>query len=79
MVRGRNRRIDSIVDIKWLEDFLSLADSRSFSRSAHERHVTQPAFSRRIRALEAWAGYSDRLLHGEAVAIGICLAFELSR
>ncbi|HEX5958057.1 MAG TPA: 3-dehydroquinate synthase [Hyphomicrobiaceae bacterium] len=30
-------------------------------------------------ALEAWAGFSDRLLHGEAVAIGICLAFELSR
>jgi 3-dehydroquinate synthase len=30
-------------------------------------------------ALEAWAGYSDRLLHGEAVAIGICLAFEFSR
>jgi 3-dehydroquinate synthase len=30
-------------------------------------------------ALEAWAGFSDRLLHGEAIAIGICLAFELSR
>ena len=30
-------------------------------------------------ALEAWAGYSDRLLHGEAVAIGICLAFRLSQ
>jgi 3-dehydroquinate synthase len=30
-------------------------------------------------ALEAWAGYSDRLLHGEAVAIGICLAFGLSQ
>jgi 3-dehydroquinate synthase len=29
-------------------------------------------------ALEAWAGFSDRLLHGEAVAIGICLAFQLS-
>ena len=29
-------------------------------------------------ALEAWAGYSDKLLHGEAVAIGITLAFELS-
>ena len=29
-------------------------------------------------ALEAWAGFSDRLLHGEAVAIGICLAFRLS-
>jgi shikimate kinase/3-dehydroquinate synthase len=30
-------------------------------------------------ALEAWAGYSQRLLHGEAVAIGICLAFQLSQ
>jgi len=30
-------------------------------------------------ALEAWAGYSDKLLHGEAVAIGVTLAFELSR
>lgn len=29
-------------------------------------------------ALEAWTGYSDRLLHGEAVAIGICQAFRLS-
>ncbi len=29
-------------------------------------------------ALEAAAGYSGRLLHGEAVAIGCCLAFELS-
>lgn len=28
--------------------------------------------------LEAWAGYSDRLLHGEAVAIGICQAFRFS-
>jgi 3-dehydroquinate synthase len=30
-------------------------------------------------ALEAWAGFSGRLLHGEAVAIGICLAFRLSQ
>jgi 3-dehydroquinate synthase len=29
-------------------------------------------------ALEAWAGYSGRLLHGEAVAIGMVLAFEFS-
>lgn len=29
-------------------------------------------------ALEAWTGYSDRLLHGEGVAIGICLAFRFS-
>jgi 3-dehydroquinate synthase len=29
-------------------------------------------------ALEAWAGYSDRLLHGEAVAIGTAIAFRFS-
>lgn len=44
------------MDLKWLEDFVSLAETRSFSRSAEERHVTQPAFSRRIQALEMWLG-----------------------
>ncbi|MGI9334753.1 MAG: LysR family transcriptional regulator [Gammaproteobacteria bacterium] len=44
------------MEIKWLEDFLSLARTRNFSRSADERFVTQPAFSRRIKALEIWAG-----------------------
>ncbi len=44
------------METKWLEDFVSLAETRSFSRSAQQRHVTQPAFSRRIQALEAWAG-----------------------
>lgn len=44
------------MDTKWLEDFVSLAETRSFSRSAQLRHVTQSAFSRRIQALEAWAG-----------------------
>jgi len=29
-------------------------------------------------ALEAFTGYSSRLLHGEGVAIGMCLAFRLS-
>lgn len=44
------------MELKWLEDFLSLAETRSFSRSAEERRVTQPAFSRRIRSLEVWLG-----------------------
>jgi DNA-binding transcriptional LysR family regulator len=44
------------VETRWLEDFVSLAETRSFSRSAQLRHITQPAFSRRIQALEAWAG-----------------------
>ncbi|TFV86698.1 LysR family transcriptional regulator [Oxalobacteraceae bacterium OM1] len=44
------------METKWLEDFISLAETRSFSRSAELRHVTQPAFSRRIQSLEAWVG-----------------------
>ncbi|WP_127996891.1 LysR substrate-binding domain-containing protein [Piscinibacter defluvii] len=71
------------METKWLEDFVSLAETRSFSRSAQLRHVTQPAFSRRIQALEAWAGidlvdrssYPTRLtpagetLHAQALEI----------
>ena len=44
------------MEAKWLEDFLSLARTGSFSQSAAERSVTQPAFSRRIKALEEWVG-----------------------
>ncbi len=50
------KAIITAMETKWLEDFVSLAETRSFSRSAQLRHVTQPAFSRRIQALEAWAG-----------------------
>ncbi len=44
------------MELKWIEDFLSLVETGSFSRSAELRHVTQPALSRRIRSLEAWLG-----------------------
>jgi DNA-binding transcriptional LysR family regulator len=44
------------MQIKWLEDFKELAKTRSFSRAAHNRNVTHPAFGRRIKALEAWVG-----------------------
>ncbi|MGL4239754.1 MAG: LysR substrate-binding domain-containing protein [Beijerinckiaceae bacterium] len=46
----------SAVEIGWLEDFVSLASTGSFSRSAADRNISQPAFSRRIRALEHWLG-----------------------
>lgn len=44
------------MDMKWLEDFLSLSKTGHFRQSSKERHISQPAFSRRIRALEAWIG-----------------------
>ena len=42
--------------IKWLDDFVSLAKTRSFTRAAEERQVTLPAFGRRIKSLESWVG-----------------------
>lgn len=44
------------MQLKWLEDLIALAQTRNFSRAAELRHVTHPAFGRRIRALEDWAG-----------------------
>ena len=46
------------MNISWLEDFLALAFTKNFSRAADLRHMTQPAFGRRIRALEEWLGAS---------------------
>jgi DNA-binding transcriptional LysR family regulator len=44
------------MDINWLMDFACLGRTLNFSRAAEERNVTQPAFSRRIKSLEAWVG-----------------------
>ena len=44
------------MEIKWIEDFVALAQTQSFSRAAEIRNVTQSGFSRRIQALEQWVG-----------------------
>ena len=44
------------MDLDWLKDFQLLAALENFSRAAEARNVSQPAFSRRIRALEDWIG-----------------------
>ncbi len=44
------------MDLKLFEDLIALARTQSFVRAAELRHVTHPAFGRRIRALEVWAG-----------------------
>lgn len=44
------------MNLSWIDDFMALAATGNFSRAAEERHMTQPAFSRRIRALEEWLG-----------------------
>ncbi|MGF1715856.1 LysR substrate-binding domain-containing protein [Photobacterium chitinilyticum] len=44
------------IETKWLQDFLTLAELQNFSHAAAVRNVTQPAFSRRIKSLEAELG-----------------------
>lgn len=51
--------------LSWIEDFLTLCGSGTFSKAAQRRNVTQPAFSRRIQMLENWLGVQliDRRTH----------------
>jgi len=44
------------LDQAWLEDVLILLEEGSLAAAAKRRHITQPAFSRRIRAFEQWLG-----------------------
>lgn len=44
------------MELKWLEDVLSLSTTLSFSRAARERNITQSALSRRVKQLEDWLG-----------------------
>lgn len=44
------------MDIGWLDDLIAIETHGSLSKAAQARNVTQPAFSRRIAAIEAWFG-----------------------
>lgn len=44
------------MDVRWLQDFLAVAETGNFTRAATERNASQAAFSRRIQSLEAWLG-----------------------
>ena len=53
------------MDFRWFKDLGNLARTGNFSQAAELSHISQPAFSRRIKALEAWVGSSlvDRSTH----------------
>ncbi len=44
------------MDIRWIEDFLTVAEMGNFRRAAQRRLLSQPGLSRRIKALENWVG-----------------------
>ncbi len=45
-----------MAETKLLKDLIALSKTCSFTKAAELRNVTHPAFSRRIRELEHWAG-----------------------
>ncbi|MBV7255865.1 LysR family transcriptional regulator [Pacificimonas sp. WHA3] len=53
------------MDFNWLEDFLAVAEKGHFAHAAEDRNTTQSALSRRIKAVEHWAGAEllDRSSH----------------
>jgi LysR family transcriptional regulator, hypochlorite-specific transcription factor HypT len=65
------------MELKWLEDFLTLAATRNFSRTAELRCMTQPAFGRRIKMLEEWVGVT--LLDRTAQPVALNAAGERFR
>jgi len=83
------------MELTEIEDFLALARTGSFRRAADLRHITQPAFSRRIMAIEERVGAPlfDRsvtpvdltpagarfLVHAEQISRGIAKAVEDTR
>lgn len=44
------------MDVGWIDDLIAIEEKGSLSRAAEARNVTQPAFSRRIAAIEHWFG-----------------------
>ena len=53
------------MELRWLQDFLMVAETGNFTRAAEKRNTSQAAFSRRIKSLEAWLGFDliDRRPH----------------
>ncbi len=63
------------MDTIWLRDFEALVAHKNFSRAAEDRNVSQPAFSRRIRALEDEVGV--RLINRQTLPLSLTPAGEV--
>jgi DNA-binding transcriptional LysR family regulator len=42
--------------LDWLKDLIAIVEAGTYAAASKTRHVTQPALSRRIQALEEWVG-----------------------
>jgi DNA-binding transcriptional LysR family regulator len=58
------------MNLKWLEDFLALCETRSFTEAPRRRFLTQSALSKRMQSLEIWLG-AGTLLDRSTNPLGI--------
>jgi DNA-binding transcriptional LysR family regulator len=58
------------MNLKWLEDFVALCETRSFTEAAHRRFLSQSALSKHVQALEIWLG-AGTLLDRSTNPVGI--------
>ena len=42
--------------LEWIDDLIAVAEASTLTEAAARRHVTQPAFTRRVRAIEEHLG-----------------------
>lgn len=57
IVRSEIKTTKMSLEIRWIEDLLTLEQERSISKAAERRFVSQPAFTRRIQQLEQTLGF----------------------
>jgi DNA-binding transcriptional LysR family regulator len=61
------------MNLRWLEDFLAVCETRSFTEAARNRFLTQSALSKHMQALEIWLG-AGTLLDRSTNPVGITSA-----
>lgn len=68
---------NNVPSLDWLQDFLAVEQTGSFTRAASFRNSSQPALSRRIQMLERWAG--SELFDRNAVPVGLTEAGRVAK
>ena len=67
----------SVPSLDWLQDFLAVERTGSFTRAANLRNSSQPSLSRRIQMLERWAGHE--LFDRNAVPVALTDAGRVAK
>ncbi len=68
---------NSVPSLDWLQDFLAVENTGSFTKAANLRNSSQPSLSRRIQMLERWAGHE--LFDRNAVPISLTDAGRVAK